>query len=700
MVTLWRICLSLAGLAAFALPALARRPSPSPHAFGNPAQWQWAPTRAYHVVHYKLALRFDGPSGEVLGDEIVTIRPFNRHFRRFYLDSAQLTIDSVALAPSGRPSLPLRFKTEPGRLWITLDRDYGAGATLAVRIDYHGFPRTGLFFVNPTAAYPDWPREVFSQGEPELNHYWFPCWDYPNDMATSETITTVPTGQMVVSNGRLVKVTRAAGETTFDWRESVPHSSYLISIAVGPWRKIADHYGKTPVDYYVPRTVSAARARRSFHLTPDMIEFFSRATGLAYPYEQYAQTTVHNYIFGGQENVSATTLTDTTLHDARADADYPSTDLVSHELGQEWFGDYVQGRDWADIWVNEGFATYLSALYTQHHEGNESYRYEIYQDQRAALAEEGAYARPLVDRHYTDPLQMFDATTHAKGAAVLEMLRYLVDGAAATARPASQSEPFFRALHHYLVAHAARTADTADVLDAIRATTGRELGWFFREWVYMAGHPDYCVGARYDAARRVETVTIAQTQPSGGTTSEPVVVFAMPIELAFHGAAGQAARVQVRDDRARQQFEIPLAFRPLWVDFDPHDFIEKTVDFGQPIAALSAAAERDPAMMSRLWAVQQLGRASAQRQAARSAQGLSELPREAVAALRRVLASDRFYAVRAAAATSLGALGGGEARALLLAALKQPDSRVRAAAVGALANWSGEADVSAALVGV
>ena len=446
------------------------------HTFGNPKVWQWAPNRSYHVENYKLTLHFDQAIGEVFGDEVVTLRPFEAGFRKFYLDSTELKIDSVSLQPAQGEAVPLTYAAQDPRLLITLDRDYDATSSLKVRIVYHGVPRTGLFFVNPTRDYPDRPQEVFSQGEAEFNHYWFPCWDYPNDMATSETVTTVPEGQTVVSNGKLVSVTHTAGQVTYDWVESVPHSSYLISIAAGPWRKVTDKYHDKPVDYYVPTSVDEATARRSFHLTPDMLEFFSRATGVEYPYEKYAQTTVRNFIFGGQENVSATTLTDATLHDERADKDYPSTNLVSHELGQHWFGDYVQGRDWANIWLNEGFATYLEALYLQHHEGADAYRFEIYSDQMAEQAQDrNDYRRPIVDRHYTDPMQMFDAITHAKGAAILDMLRYILDGSEAASHPASQDELLFRALHDYLVTHHTQVADTADLISALRETTGQEL---------------------------------------------------------------------------------------------------------------------------------------------------------------------------------------------------------------------------------
>jgi len=653
------------------------------HVFGNPDVWQWPPSRSYHVENYKLTLHFDEPKGELFGDEVITLRPFDAHFRKFYLNSSELTIDSVTLQQREGEPVALAYAREDPRLWVTLNRDYDPGSRLQVRIVYHGVPRTGLFFTNPSSDYPKRPEEVYSQGEAEFNHYWFPCWDYPNDMATSETVTTVPEGQSVVSNGKLVSVTHRGGQATYDWVETFPHSSYLISLAVGPWRKITDHYRDKPVDYYVPDYVDEATARRSFHLTPDMIEFFSRATGLEYPYEKYAQITAHNFIFGGQENVSATTLSEWTLHDERADQDYSSTSVVSHELGQHWFGDYVQGRDWANIWLNEGFATYMEALYTQHHEGYDAYRLSIREGQLDEQAQQrNDYRRPIVDRHFTDPMQMFDAITHERGAAILDMLRYVVDGSGAATNPASQDEPLFRALHSYLVSHQTQTADTPDVISAIRASTGQELGWFFREWVYMAGHPDYLVEARYEPERKAEKLIVSQNQKTDAVTP----IFDMPIEVAFYGAHGERKQVKIRDNQQRQEFEIALEFEPLWVDFDPDGFVDKTLQFEQSLDALIAQAEKDPAMLSRLWAVQQLGAIT------------NTDPNIRVAALAHVLETDTFYAVRATAATSLGNVGADQAKTALMAALWQPDSRVRSAVITALGHFHGDASVYEAFV--
>ncbi|HET7175363.1 MAG TPA: M1 family aminopeptidase [Gammaproteobacteria bacterium] len=649
--------------------------------FGDPAVSHWAPSRGYHVEDYRLALHFDQARGEVFGDETVTLRPFETGFKRFYLDSAELSIDSVTLLPPKGKPLALKFDAEDPHLWIDLDRDYAPQDKLRVRIVYHGKPRFGLFFDNPSAAYPDTPREIWTQGESEFNHFWFPCWDYPNDMATSELVVTVPKGQVVVSNGRLAGVTHAGGEDTYDWVEAVPHSTYLTSLAIGPFERVHDSYHGKPVDYYAPRGTDEATVRRAFGLTPDMIGFFSRIS-VEYPYEKYDQVAVRDFFFGGMENVSATTLQEWALQDPRASEDFPVAETVAHELAQHWFGDYAQGRDWADIWLNEGFATYLPALYTQYHVDYDAYRFQMlgYQDE-ALRQDREDYLRPIVDRHYHDGMDMFDSITHEKGAAVLDMLRYVLDGPEAVTRIGSQQEPFFQVLRAYLEAHRAQAVDTSALVAAVRETTGQDMGWFFHQWVYLAGTPAYKVSAAYDAATKTESVTVVQTQQG---TDVPAV-FRMPIQLAFHGAGGAAKSVMVDDAQATQSFSVPLDFEPAWVDFDPDGYIEKRLDFPQPVAALAAAAEQDPSMRARLWAAGELGKA----------QGPDTDP--AQAALAEVLSSDRFYGVRAAAAASLGALGGDAARGTLLANLRQPDSRVRMAVVQALGRWHGDAAVFTAL---
>jgi len=391
---------------------------------------------------------------------------------------------------------------------------------------------------------------------------------------------------------------------------------------------------------------------------------------------------VHGFFFGGMENVSATTLQEWALQDSQAAADYSMSETVAHELAQHWFGDYAQGRDWADIWLNEGFATYFPSLYTQYHEGNDAYRLQMlgYQDE-AMRQDREDYLRPIVDHHYTDGMQMFDSITHEKGAAVLDMLRYVLDGSASAAHPATGQSRFFSALRHYLQSYAAQSTDTADLMKAMRDATGENLDWFFHEWVFMAGTPVYRLAASYDTATKVETVKVTQTQKGPGVPP----VFDMPVEFAFHGPNGEVQLIQLRNDQADQTFTVPLAFEPLWVDFDPQGFIEKIVDFPQSPAALTAAAEEDPAMPARLWAVDELGKTK------------GADAEHAVTTLSRILAGDAFYGVRAEAAASLAAIGTPGAKQALLAGPVQADSRVRTSVADALSRFHGDADAYQAL---
>jgi len=667
---LWASVLLFVGFAiAWAQQDAAHTP-PAHKVFGDPNLVQYAPSRSYHVEHYQLALHFDPAKGEIFGDETVTLQPFADGFSSFDLDSSELAIDSVALAQPGRASVPLAFQAHDPKLSITLDRAYGAGASLAVHLVYHGFPRTGLFFIRPDSHYPDRPQEIWTQGESEFNHFWFPCYDYPNDKATSEIAVTVPEDQVVVSNGSLQGITHADGQATYHWVEAVPHSSYLNSIAVGPWAKYSQRYKNISVDYYVPKSVDETTALRSFGLTPDMIAFYASTFGVEYPYEKYAQTTVHNFTEGGMENVSATTQTEWTLHDAKAEADYKSQGLVAHELAHQWFGDLVTTRDWADIWLNEGFATFVEALYTQHHDGEDAYRHEIWEDQQNSQREDrDHYRRSIVSRHYQYPEQVFDATTYPKGAAVLDMMRHVLGDKA-----------FFQSLHNYLLAHREKNVDTHDLMEAIRDTSGQNLDWFFAEWLYKGGFPEYEVHAGYDRAHKLETVRILQTQTLDALTP----IFDMPLDLVFIGPQGQRQTLTVRDHLADQEFTEPLDFEPSIVDFDPNDYVDKTVKFDKSAQELIAQASGDPAVMSRLWAVHQL-------------RDKDNAP-EVIAALRQVGLHDSFAPVRAEAAASLGEIGSPAALNALLALLPDHDNDVRAAVVEALQHFPKNQQAYTALV--
>src|SRR5262245_49321419 len=332
---------------------------------------RWAPDRVVDIQHIALVLEVDPTKRMIAGTATLRGSAIATDLRTVELDAVELEIERVT-ANGARAG----FRHDGKRLRVELPHALRAGAELAIAIDYRGAPRRGLYFVGPDDGYPAKPVQVWTQGQDEDSRYWFPCFDAPNEKATSELKVTIPAHMFALSNGSLVSDTTTNDQRTLHWRLDVPHSNYLITLAVGDFAAIETKWRDVPVVYYVERGKEAA-AERTLQRTPQMLELFSQRFGVAYPYPRYAQVFVTDFIFGGMENTSATTLTDSILLDHRAALDYDVDALVSHELAHQWFGDLVTCRDWGEGWLNEGFATYAEYIWREHHEGRDAADLEL-----------------------------------------------------------------------------------------------------------------------------------------------------------------------------------------------------------------------------------------------------------------------------------------------------------------------------------
>jgi aminopeptidase N len=537
--------------------------------------------------------------------------------------------------------------------------------------------------VGPDKAYPAKPRQIYSQGESDLNRFWFPVWDSPNDRAATEVLATVKPPLEVVSNGRLVEVKDLPdGRRTWHWSMEVPHATYLLSVAIGDFAKVSDRWNGIPVDYYVPKGPQAEEeARRSFGMTPDVLDFYSKVTGRPYPYAKYSQAVVVDYMWGGMENISATTQTSRTLHDARAALDFTSEGLVAHEAAHQWFGDLVTCQDWSNAWLNEGFADYFTALYAGHAHGQDELDAQLDEYRRGYLREDASrYRRPIVTPRYVDSYAMFDSHTYAKGALVLHMVRYLLG-----------DEGWWKGIHSYLDRFAGHTVVTRDFQEAMEDSTGASLGPLFDQYVYGAGHPELKVRWDWQPETRQVHLEIRQAQELTAETG----LFSFSLEVALVGAGKEGKETVVRRlpvaARALQDLYLPSDERPRTVVIDPKGWILKTVDFNKPVAewAVQLAAARE--LPARLEAIRALG-------------GLGGA--EAVAALGRALREEPFYVTRQEAAKALGSLGspgtpgtsGGDAALeALRPGLADKDSRVRTDALEALQHFPAHTELIALL---
>src|SRR5499433_406593 len=316
---------ALLPLSSFA-PALAQAPMLGEGPKAPP--YQWPRSHNYDVQHYRIKLAFDWAAKSVTGETTITLKPLARGFKEIELDAGEMSIKSVTLAGGA----PLKFDyRNKEKLFVSLDHPYTPANTIAIIISYSATPKKGLTFILPTESDPGRPRQIWSQGEARTNHYWFPCYDYPNDKATSELIATVEDNYRVISNGALVSTTpEPKGKMkTWRWRMDQPFSSYLVSIIVGEYAEISGQFkGKPVISYVYPDQVE--NGRLSLGKLPQMVAFFSEKTGYDYPYSKYAQTMVRDF-GGAMENITATTMTDGAVHDKRAHIDVSSDEIVSHE---------------------------------------------------------------------------------------------------------------------------------------------------------------------------------------------------------------------------------------------------------------------------------------------------------------------------------------------------------------------------------
>jgi aminopeptidase N len=570
-----------------------------------------------------------------------------------------MKIKRVYLA-DGR-ELKFNFDTLAQKLKIYLDRSYSFKDTLSVIVEYFvSNPRKGLYFIQPDSAYPDKPYQIWSQGQPEDNHYWFPCYDFPNDKATSELIATVKKNFVVISNGKLLSVSDDAkkGLRTYHWYMDKPHSSYLISIVVGEYVKLQDYYLDIPLEYYVYKS-NAKYAKLSFEKTPDIMKFFSEKIGYKYPYNKYAQTIVEDFVYGGMENITATTLTSSTIHDERAHLDVSSDGLVAHELAHQWWGNLLTCRSWEHAWLNEGFATYFTALYFEYAKGKDEFQFNVYNMQRSARFADMTDKKPTVWNRYFDPTDVFGPHIYQRGGAILNMLRFVLG-----------DELFWKAINYYAHKYAFQNVETNDFKIAIEDATGYNLKWFFDQWLYKAGYPIFEVKYSYDDSKKLLKLEVEQIQPGDSLTPE---VFKTPVDVEI-ATKSERKTFRIFIDKRKETFEFEVSDKPLMVIFDKGNWILKELYFDKSKDELIYQAQNASEMIDRLVAVQELGK-------------MSSDP-DVVELMKKISRSNEFYAVRQEAINNLGKLKDEDVAKFLIELYKdEGDSRIRRSIVDALKNF-------------
>lgn len=649
LLTFWCCCLGIVNAQRPGLPN--NQPPKAP-------PFQWARSHNFDVQHYKIALSFDWEKRAVNGETTIILRPFEQNFKEMELDAGNMTINSVRLEKGGQ--LQFRYPDKE-HLYITLDRNYAPTDELAITINYSAIPnRRGLTIFTPTAQEPQRRYQIWSQGETTTNHYWFPCYDYPNDKATSEMIVTVEDKYTVISNGRLVEV-RNSGKNMKTWHWSIdkPFSSYLVSLIVGEYTELKDKPFKgKPVSSYVYPD-QAENGRVSLSRIGDMVAYLSERIGYDYPYDKYAQTGVQDF-GGAMENISATTMNDMIIHDARAHLDNSADPVTCHELAHQWFGDLLTCNNWGEIWLNESFATFMEGVWSEHDKGADEARYEYYEGQQQYFAVwNRGIRRPIVTTRYNNNDSVFDAYAYPRGSAVLNMLRFTLG-----------EEAFWRGINHYVKENQFRNVTTPDLIKAIEDATGQNMSWFFDQWIYKIGHPVFEITSKYDEASKKLTLSVKQTQKPDEQRPwfQSAELFMTPVDVAVTTPSGEKVFRKFIKQR-EEEFTFDLDAKPLIINFDRGSYIISEVKFDRSAEDLAYQLLHDTDVMGRV----------------RAAVLLKDKPGDvATRALAEALRSDRFWAVRRISAESLGTFKTDAAREALLVGLRDQDSRIRRAAINQL----------------
>ena len=440
-----------------------------------------------------------------------------------------------------------RFVRAPGVVKVIIPnaRDRAAGyapfQTNCILIGYAGVPTDGLII--GTDAKGRW--QAFGDNFPNRARHWLASMDHPSRKAKVTFEVLGPVGRTVVANGRLVETTTdGVARMRAVWREDRPIPTYGMVIAAAPLSMI--DLGRTACGFAedrgcVPQAVWFAPEVRldmpgQFARAGDIVDFFSRTIG-AYPYEKlgHLQTSTR---YGGMENPSAIFYFDRGFRKKNGIDD----GLIAHETAHQWFGDAVTEREWAHIWLSEGFATFFAALWAQHAYGDTAYARETAGMRDAVLKADVVTRRAVIDSVETDPNRLLNENSYPKGGFVLRMLRDEVGDSA-----------FFSGLRRYYAAHRHGNAMTQDLQAAVEATSGRTLGWFFDQWLRRPGWAELRTSFAWDRATGRVTLLVEQGTRFGAYQ------LTLPVELVDASGASRKFRVPI-EARASQAVVLPGTF--------------------------------------------------------------------------------------------------------------------------------------------
>jgi aminopeptidase N len=467
--------------------------------------------------HYVFRLELSDTSPEIQGEATVDLRFVQPGVTTVALDLASaaggkgMTVTAVT---SGNG--PLRYTHAANRLTISLPAPPKVDEHRTFTIAYRGAPANGLRLIQN--KYGEWC--AFSENWPNRAREWLPMIDHPSDKATSEFIVTAPSKYQVVANGLLQEeVDLGDGRRLTHWKQGVPIASWLNAIGVEQF--YVHHAGRVKnveLSTWVAHQDKEAGLVYFEGPARQALEFYSEHVG-PYAYEKLANVAAAG-IGGGTEHASAI------FYGEKGIRPIPAFGLVSHEIAHQWFGNAITERDWDDVWLSEGFATYFTHLCEEHYLGRDAMIAGLKRDITTILnAEKASPDTPIVHRNLSDMTKVLNRFVYQKGGWVLHMLRGQIG-----------TETFWAGIREYYRRYQNGSASSDDFRRVMEDASGKDLKAFFAQWLNRSGMPKLEGSWRYDAAKKQIEVTLLQTQ-----SGEP---FRLPIDIGIVATPDARPRIE------------------------------------------------------------------------------------------------------------------------------------------------------------
>ena len=444
------------------------------------------------------------------------------------------------------------------------------------RIDYPDMEedRDGYYFFKKDES--RWGQTAletigYTMSQPRDARAWFPTVDKPWNKSTLSMHITIDPPVNVIANGELLDtVDNPVGSVTYIYDHQYPIAPYLFAFNFGPFEEYGDVYNSIdgrdiPIASYLIDD-DATWAEQANAMMKDMLGVFEEMFG-PYPFERYGMIAIQPFKFAGMEHQTISTMNRTHFLNER---------VVAHELAHHWWGNLVTCEDWKNIWLNEGFASYAEALYTEVKYG---------------IPQRDIVMKRFADRYFTEDSQtrypiydppdeyLFGIAIYLKGAWVLHMLRNIVG-----------DDSFFAALRGYADQHVYSTAVTDDLQHVFEQETGMDnLDWFFSQWVYQAGYPVYQIDSEVTEAENqgMYDISLALRQIQ---TNAPEV-FQAPVEFLLRHEQGDTVFTFWNDQR-EQNYLFSFESKPDTIIFDPDNKILKKFDDASSVEKMAGLPDR------------------------------------------------------------------------------------------------------------